>query len=87
MNNKLYIDVVTNFDEELEKATDLYEVLVDVEDQLMEIRSEAEEIAELKKEETVFECDIQGMKFKGTKSDFAVFIDGVTFMAKSIGIK
>lgn len=68
MNNKLFIDIETNFDEVIEQAEELLSI--------------AEEMAELKKEETVFECDIQGMKFKGTKSDFAVFIDGVLHMSK-----
>jgi hypothetical protein len=78
------IDVVTNFEDELEKANDLYETLVDIEDQMMDIRLEAEAVASLKNEESVFECDIQGMTFKGTKSDFAVFIDGVTKMGKAL---
>jgi hypothetical protein len=84
MKSVIEIDVVTNFDEGIEKATDLYEVLVDVEDQMTEIRLEAEAILNLKKEESIFECDIQGMTFKGTKSDFAVFIDGVTKMGKAL---
>lgn len=76
-NNKLFIDVETNLDEVIEQA----EALLAIVDDLAEIEGAIE------KEKTVFECDIQGMKFKGTKSDFKVFIEGIIFMSKAIGLK
>jgi archaellum component FlaC len=80
MENKMYIHVETNLDE-------VNADLIDVQETIEEIVELAEEIAELEKEKSVFKCDIQGMKFEGTKSDFEAFIQGVVYMAKAIGLK
>lgn len=50
----------------------------------------AEDMADLRKEESVFEAELgNGITFKGTKSDFKVFMEGVTEMfsvAKNMGL-
>ncbi|PGS22330.1 hypothetical protein COC59_20215 [Bacillus cereus] len=41
----------------------------------------AEDMADIRKEESVFEAELgNGITFKGTKSDFKVFMEGVTEM-------
>ncbi|MGG5759232.1 hypothetical protein ACQ3VF_26385 [Bacillus toyonensis] len=50
----------------------------------------AEDMADLRKEESVFEAELgNGITFKGTKSDFKVFVSGLSEMfafAKNMGL-
>ncbi|TWM32269.1 hypothetical protein CHCC14819_0465 [Bacillus licheniformis] len=76
----------------LDGATDLMEQLTDVAeafDEMTEAAAEASNIdLEILKETSVFEAEIgDGMKFKGTKSDFKAYIEGVERITKtSIGL-
>lgn len=73
---KLTIDVEVN------GLNELTEQLTDVEDILKDITLEAEFLADLKKEESVFNVELgNGVKFEGTKSDFEAFIAGMKELA------
>lgn len=75
--HKLTIDVdVTG----MEKAVELGKEMVLL----------SEDMAEIRKEDSVFKAELgNGITFKGTKSDFKVFMEGVTEMfaiAKNMGL-
>lgn len=60
----------------------LQKLYIDVEVEGLEtLERLVEEMKEVEKETTVFECQLsEEIKFKGTKSDFAVFVDGVSHL-------
>ncbi|MDA2738431.1 hypothetical protein PDQ75_25080 [Bacillus cereus group sp. Bc015] len=71
--HKLSIDVEANgMDKVIEQAKELLFL--------------AEDIADIQKEESVFEAELgNGIKFKGTKSDFEVFVSGLSEMVVTAG--
>lgn len=68
MNNKIVVDVEVNgLEKLLEQAQEM--VLL------------AEDMVDIQNELSVFEAELgNGIKFKGTKSDFEVFMQGVADM-------
>lgn len=80
-SNKLTIDVEVN------GLNELIEQLTDVEGVLEGITSEAEFLADLKKEESVFKVELgEGVKFEGTKTDYEAFVKGFKELLK-IGVQ
>lgn len=69
---------------------DMNAELVDMKDNMQGLLDITSELAGLKKEESVFEAELgNGIKFKGTKSDFEVFVSGLSEMfqfAKNMGL-
>lgn len=77
----LEVEIKTNIEEVTKQATNMHEVLVDVSNELTEIRLEAEALVDIRKDESIFEADLgNGIKFKGTKSDYAEFLEGIAFL-------
>lgn len=73
--HKLTIDV------EMNGVEDINAELIDMKDSMQGILDITSELAGLKKEESVFEAELgNGIKFKGTKSDFEVFVSGLSEM-------
>lgn len=81
---KLVIDV------EMNGIEDINAELVDMKDNMQGLLDITSEMAGLHKEESVFEAELgNGIKFKGTKSDFEVFVSGLSEMfqfAKNMGL-
>ena len=72
---KLTIDV------EMNGIEDINAELVDMKDTMQGLLDITSEIAGIQKEESVFEAELgNGIKFKGTKSDFEVFVSGLSEM-------